>query len=697
MATVFFAVRSLAPLAVGLALCTGPRAVNAQDLIEPEYETLLDEVNVSGDVFLGIMTGNPETEIRPDGSVMNMYVWIPEKLLTPKGDLCVRVQSIDGLYEAALRVPHTYLRNVPDNEKPGSAYHLAYRTQVDGFGVRHAKEVAIHAFWSPNCEAPGDSDPRLVAAWDRESADPNAVRLLYNNPEGRAVLVAGPEDEGQRCRSLEAVDPIAYDKVCEAVLTDSATRLEVHRWDGIEYQDTKTINLERPIAASAKPVETPSPPDSSPRAPPMVDKILRSVRLFYGTNRVRTESCLDRDSTRWDAKSACKPNTFYGNKPFDVEGGRSGLEVGTMRVSFPPDHMTGQIERPFARCDQLPQSTRLPCIIVNYRVPGSTRDEDPDKDVLIAELGSFTNDYEGWARAVRETGRNQAFVYVHGYATTFDEAARQAAQVAYDLDFDLEEFRGIPMVFSWPSAGEPDPDGYVADSEVSLEAMEAFNEFLDLVKIRAGVEFVHVIAHSMGSRVVANALTQAAARKRRSERFVDQLVLAAPDIFAARFKKRFRDSLPAVASRVTLYVSDRDKALIMSQRMHGGEPRAGQVAGGLLQESAGVNRFDAIDASGLETDFLGHSYYRNNDSMLSDIYCLLKGTPPQERPLLVLAGAGWSFRPLESVTAPSTSACSVLGPPDPDRRWWHWLLGGLGFLLFAIVVGRFVARRWAEA
>jgi len=32
MTTVFFAVRSLAPLAVGLALCTGPRAVNAQTL-----------------------------------------------------------------------------------------------------------------------------------------------------------------------------------------------------------------------------------------------------------------------------------------------------------------------------------------------------------------------------------------------------------------------------------------------------------------------------------------------------------------------------------------------------------------------------------------------------------------------------------------------------------------------------------------
>jgi len=409
---------------------------------------------------------------------------------------------------------------------------------------------------------------------------------------------------------------------------------------------------------------------------------------------------LDRDSTRWEAESACTPNTFYGNKPVDVKGGRSGLEVGTMRVSFPPDHMTGQIERPPAPCLMLnvrPQAEwiRSACQLVTHQFFGfAIRDEDPEKDVLIAELGSFTNDYEGWARAVRATGRNQAFVYVHGYATTFDEAARQAAQVAYDLDFDLEEFRGIPMVFSWPSAGGP--DSYWADYDVSLEAMDAFNEFLDLVKIRAGVEFVHVIAHSMGSRVVANALTQPQ-RVKAGQAIVDQLVLAAPDIFARRFKERFLNELPVLASRVTLYVSDKDRALIISERIRKGEPRAGQVAGGLLQASAGVNRFDAIDASGLETDFLGHSYYANNNSMLSDIYCLLKGTPPQERPLLVLAGAGWSFRPLESVTAPSTSACSVPGTPDPDRRWWRWLLGGLGLLLFTIVVGRFVTRRWAEA
>jgi esterase/lipase superfamily enzyme len=403
----------------------------------------------------------------------------------------------------------------------------------------------------------------------------------------------------------------------------------------------------------------------------MVDKSLRSVSLFYGTNRERTEPCLNRSSIRWEAESPCTPSTFYGNEPVETESARSGLEVGTMRVSFPPSHATGKIERP-------------------PRIFGfALRSADPGKDVLIAELRSFTDDYEGWVQEIRSTGRNQAFIYVHGYATTFAEAARRAAQVAYDLDFDLDEdFRGIPMVFSWPSRGGT--AGYLVDYDVSLEATDAFNEFLDLVKLRAGVEFVHVIAHSMGNRVVANALTQ---RGDSGQAIVDQLVLAAPDIFSRRFRQRFLKTLPALAGRVTLYVSDKDRALNLSKEIREGEPRAGQVAGGLLEASAGVDRFDAIDASELETDFLAHSYYANNNSMLSDIYCLLKGTPAQERPLLVLAEAGWSFRPPESVTNLNAGGCSLLATPEPSRPWRRRLLGVLGLLLFAIATGWYVTRR----
>lgn len=398
-------------------------------------------------------------------------------------------------------------------------------------------------------------------------------------------------------------------------------------------------------------------------APVLVDKNLRFVRVFYGTNRARTEPCAQVAAARWDDRGRCRPFAYYGGLPAEEAGdGTLGLEVGTLAVTFPPRHARGKIERPLQ--------------VFSF----SLREEDPDKDVVISELRSFGTDHATWARELRATGRDQAFIYVHGFETTFDEAARRTAQLAYDLDFDLEEdFRGVPMLFSWPSRGKL--EAYVADYDASFEAIDAFNLFLDTVKKQAGIHRVHVIAHSMGNRVVAEALY---ARSQRAEPLVDQLVLAAPDVWASRFKSRFLRTLPSLAARVTLYVSDQDRALVASSRIRMDEPRAGQVAGGLLEASHGVDRFDAINASTLSTDFLGHGYYASQGSMLGDIYCLLKGTPAPGRPLLALAGSAWQFRPPAELESLDPAACAAVAQPrstpppriepaKPPQKGFPWL------------------------
>ncbi len=387
-----------------------------------------------------------------------------------------------------------------------------------------------------------------------------------------------------------------------------------------------------------------------PRAPPLVDKKLRSVRVFYGTNRARSDLCLGvSTATRGAAGGRCRPGLFYGGSLSSSreEEGTDGLEVGTLAVTFPPTHMAGKIERPLQ--------------IFSF----SLREENPDRDVLISELRCFGSDFAAWARELRATGRDQAFIYVHGFETPFEKAALRAAQIAYDLDFDVEQdFRGVPMLFSWPSRGGV--DAYGVDYDVSFESIDAFNRFLDLVKHEAGIRRVHVIAHSMGNRVVTEALYARAERQPPVEPLVDQLVLAAPDVWASRFKSKFLRTLPRLAARVTLYVSDQDRALIASSRIRQDEPRAGQVEGGLLEASRGVERFDAINASTLETDFLGHGYYASHGSMLGDIYCLLKGTPATGRPLLVLAGRAWQFRPPVELAALAAGACRTVAPVPAD-------------------------------
>lgn len=403
--------------------------------------------------------------------------------------------------------------------------------------------------------------------------------------------------------------------------------------------------VEPPLRVGPPPAAIPTPRPVPPaEVPPsvLVDKDLRYVQLFYGTNRARTAPCARVAATRWDAASRCWPNVYYdGVMAADAGDGAQGLEVGTLEVTFPPEHSPGKIERPLR--------------VFSFTL----EEEDPDEHVVISEIRSYGTDHAAWVRDLQAAGRDQAFIYVHGFQTSFAQAAQRAAQIAYDLDFDLEEdFRGVPMFFSWPSRGGV--DAYGVDYDTSFESIDAFNRFLDLVKKQAGIRRVHIIAHSMGNRVVAEALY---ARRDGAEPIVDQLVLAAPDVWASRFKSRFLRTLPNLASRVTLYVSDKDRALITSSGIRKGEPRAGEVAGGLLEASRGIDRFDAINASTLSTDFLGHSYYASHGSMLGDIYCLFKGTPAKGRPLLVAAGSAWQFRAAEELAKIDAATCLVAAPP----------------------------------
>ena len=429
-----------------------------------------------------------------------------------------------------------------------------------------------------------------------------------------------------------------------------------------------------PRKAAPKAART-EPSVSAESTPTLVDKDLRYVNLYYGTNRARTASCSETNTTTWNTPSVCRASSFYAGVPSELSDDQaSELEVGTLTVTFPPDHESGEIERP----------------VQIFSV--ALRDENPEKDVVISEIRSFGGDHEAWAEEMRRTGRKQAFIYVHGYATTFDQAARRAAQLAYDLDFDLQEdFRGLPMFYSWPSRGET--GAYAADYDVSIDAVKAFNRFLDLVKVEAGVERVHIIAHSMGNRLVANAL---AGRLGPPSHPVDQLVLAAPDIWSREFRRSFLKKLPQLVTRVTLYVSDRDRALIAASKIRKGEPRAGQVEGGLLKEGGSVKGFDAVDASDLSSDFLGHSYYASNP-MLSDIYCLLKGIPPEGRPLILKAGTAWTFKQGEDLKklALAGAACEVPALVVFPTQWGTWWIAAPAIFVIAAVIWLMRRRRSA--
>ncbi|MFF7977255.1 alpha/beta hydrolase [Streptomyces sp. NPDC007905] len=310
--------------------------------------------------------------------------------------------------------------------------------------------------------------------------------------------------------------------------------------------------------------------------------------------------------------------TLPGETGFGVE--RGALTYGELRVGIPDDHRMGAAEKP--------RLWRL-----RFR-------DDPAK---AATLGSVTTstaqEFAQLARTRLAKGEDgQALVFVHGYNVTFPDAAIRAAQIAYDLNFT-----GVPMLYSWPSKGTM--RGYVADENAVSRSVPYFQEFLRHVLTETGVRELHVIAHSMGNRLLTQALADldTTSLPHGSGR-LGQVIFAAPDVDAEVFRQR----LPRIARQAkgcTLYASSADRALQVSRTL-AASPRAGQSGDGIVV-APGLN---TIDATELDTGLMSHSYVGDHRSVLADVYGLLRqALPPAKRFGLVsvphAGGSYWSFQP----------------------------------------------------
>ena len=99
-----------------------------------------------------------------------------------------------------------------------------------------------------------------------------------------------------------------------------------------------------------------------------------------------------------------------------------------------------------------------------------------------------------------------------------------------------------------------------------------------------------------------------------------------PDIDADTFVRDIAPAILPASARVTLYASSNDKALAFSKTVHG-YPRAGESGDGLVL----INGIDTIDVSAVDTNFVGHFYYGDNRSVLSDLFNLIQGQEAGKR------------------------------------------------------------------
>jgi esterase/lipase superfamily enzyme len=325
-----------------------------------------------------------------------------------------------------------------------------------------------------------------------------------------------------------------------------------------------------------------------------------TVRLGFVTNRQQTGTT---------------PSTFFGGDP------STELTYGQADITIPRDHRLGELEGPSIWRLELRANPDRHVVLTSVRPSAKTR---------------FLADTRGRV-AIGTT--KQVLLFVHGFNVTFQDAMRRAGQLVYDLAFD-----GAPVVYSWPSQGSLLPLAYTKDQRNADLSAAALREVLmDLAGLEGAV--VHVIAHSMGNKVLADALADMGAPQRGGKPVLGELALVAPDIDAELFRQAARRLAPT-ATRLTLYASSADGAMIAAQRV-AGYKRAGQAGQDILV----LPGIDTIDATDVDTSLLGvsHSYYADNTTILSDIFSLLRGRRPEDRFNLVAVSAGsgqyWRFRP----------------------------------------------------
>ncbi len=425
----------------------------------------------------------------------------------------------------------------------------------------------------------------------------------------QAYEIAGDLDGAQRAAQALLREQTAVARP-DDVLTRTLQRL---RHLAQESGDRSEVDRLTTRIAQLDGTAPKQPTRGTPRAHAEVD-------LFYATDRAR--------SGRSD------PATFYSG----ARGG--GLELGVVTVTIPEGHRPGVMEQPSL-----------------WRLEFS---DNPARHMVLNKIdpmgpGAYFN---RMTTTLDQTPRREVFVYVHGFNITFEQGARRAAQLAYDIDFD-----GVPILYSWPSRGSV--MGYVADSAAVRLSARRLTRFLTDLRARTGAETVHLIAHSMGAQALAEAMELIAFQQQeRQPPIFGQVLFAAPDIDAGLFSAMLPVIRP-LAKRVTLYASETDWALQASRRLHGSAARAGLGGRQTMVHPA----MDSVDMSVLGEDMLAHNYFADGSSALADIMTLFwRNLDPPRRCGMSRAEATdriyWEYRGTNCADAHLVSVLSMLRRTD---------------------------------
>jgi esterase/lipase superfamily enzyme len=349
-----------------------------------------------------------------------------------------------------------------------------------------------------------------------------------------------------------------------------------------------------------------------------------------------------------DRKPAEEENSFYENRRgFLLRLGLAKITLGKNDLDWEEARRISLLKN---RTDKYPLQLAT---VEEFGVLDRSVSELIDPALLPTDLRTPAETFAALIDAKLAISRNkEILIYVHGYKVVFDNPILVTTELWHFLGYD-----GVAIAFAWPST--PSTWAYMSDLETAALSAHSLRILIEYLAEETQVERINIIGYSAGTRVVIDVLDQLSLMSAALEDAglqedlpIGQVILVGSDYDRDLFAAALLNGLLNLPERLTVYLSETDRALGISQWVFGRNrlsqmwqerPLKPQVDEYLRKSESLV----LIDVTGAEaaTAGNGHAYFRNSPWVSSDIFVsLLYGLAPDRRGLVRLPHMPiWSF------------------------------------------------------
>ncbi len=209
---------------------------------------------------------------------------------------------------------------------------------------------------------------------------------------------------------------------------------------------------------------------------------------------------------------------------------------------------------------------------------------------VLRDIAADDNFWKHLSEKVKIEKEHRVFVYIHGFASSGENALYSTGVLASQLEAPV-------VAFTWPSAGKVGSNFFGSNSPRSLfrrdrmiiDSPEVMNDLTQLIhQMRTQLPpdtKIGLIAHSLGNRLMTRYLDGDAQDK------LDSVYFVAPDVAA----KLFLSALPDISTKsnhVCVYMNKRDRVLGASSLNSMFELSSGRKLGKATVKAPGIDFID---------------------------------------------------------------------------------------------------------